>query len=299
MKAHVHLFRTPSTRLHLPSSVLSIFVKNWFSSPPARIFLLFSVAQTSCNSYYSIKHPWFNPRPGGARRPEAGAPEKVKPGKPAQRLTITRSLLFFDKLGIPPGAGPTTRLLRGHERTTQTLALRNTRVREGKVKRTHEWRWETVCYLRVAKVHTYTHTYITQTRERERDIHHTAHAERTKEDKTNTKGGRTGRKTHTYKHRREEARSVAPQVPRELVVEDAGPLAYHRASEDAGPCMALSATFCHLRYLRATAAVPEKILAVHTHQTRTKIRNSHRIPPGSSAGTELTETACVLSSIGS
>ena len=55
-------------------------------------FSLFSVAQTSCNSYSSIKHPSFNPRPGGARRPEAGAPEKVKPGKPAQRLTMLFSL---------------------------------------------------------------------------------------------------------------------------------------------------------------------------------------------------------------
>ena len=81
---------------------------------------------------------------------------------------------FFDKLGIPPGAGPTTRLLRGHERTTQTLALRNTRVREGKVKRTHEWRWETVCYLRVAKVHTHVHTHTSQ-REREREGYTTQH----------------------------------------------------------------------------------------------------------------------------
>ena len=164
MKAHVHLFRTPSTRLHLPSSVLSNFVKTGSLPLQHAFFSLFSVAQTSCNSYYSIT-PLVQP---SARRGAQAGGQSARKGETGEACAAPNH-----KLGIPPGAGPTTRLLRGHERTTQTLALRNTRVREGKVKRTHEWRWETVCYLRVAKVHTHVHTHTSQReRERERDTPH-------------------------------------------------------------------------------------------------------------------------------
>ena len=90
MKARVHLFPIPPTRLYLPTSVSSNFPKNWFSSPPATSFASFSVTQSSCNSYSHIflqQHALGHPPRAQARGRSASA-RNVKPGKPAQLLTI-------------------------------------------------------------------------------------------------------------------------------------------------------------------------------------------------------------------